>query len=116
MEPWVAVRLGVSANQVTLASLTAGLAGAGAIATGDCLGFVLGVALRASSLLARSRRRPGCSVARDRSLDGVIYMTNYDAPRGQHDAGLRLGFRARCPDGLPCVGGGRLCNCAGRAC
>ncbi|MGC8641690.1 MAG: CDP-alcohol phosphatidyltransferase family protein [Isosphaeraceae bacterium] len=42
---WMAVRLGLSANQVTLASLGASLAGASAIGSGSRLGFVAGTAL-----------------------------------------------------------------------
>ncbi len=42
---WVAVRLGLSAHQVTLAALAASLGGALAIGTGSRAGFVLGVAL-----------------------------------------------------------------------
>ena len=41
---WVAVRLGLSAHQVTLAALLASLAGAAAIGSGSRLGFILGVA------------------------------------------------------------------------
>jgi hypothetical protein len=42
---WLAVRLGLSAHQVTLAALASSLAAAAAIGTGDRIGFVLGVAL-----------------------------------------------------------------------
>jgi hypothetical protein len=42
---WLAVRLGVSAHQVTLAALTAAFASAIAIGTGTRLGFVIGVIL-----------------------------------------------------------------------
>jgi hypothetical protein len=42
---WLAVRLNLSAHQITLASLGASLAGAMAIGTGSRSGFVLGVAL-----------------------------------------------------------------------
>jgi len=42
---WVAVRLGLSAHQVTLAALAASLGGALAIGTGSRAGFVLGVVL-----------------------------------------------------------------------
>lgn len=42
---WGAVRLGLSAHQVTLAALAASLGGALAIGTGSRAGFVLGVAL-----------------------------------------------------------------------
>jgi hypothetical protein len=42
---WLAVRLGVSAHQVTLAALAASLGGAAAIGGGDRWGFVVGVAL-----------------------------------------------------------------------
>lgn len=42
---WLAVRLGVSAHQVTLAALLAGLTSALAIATGSRAGFIVGVLL-----------------------------------------------------------------------
>jgi hypothetical protein len=42
---WAAVRLGLSAHQVTLGATVAGLASAGAIASGDRIGFVVGVLL-----------------------------------------------------------------------
>ncbi len=42
---WLAVRLGLSANQVTLAALVAGLGAAGAIGTGTRGGFLVGIAL-----------------------------------------------------------------------
>jgi len=42
---WAAVRLGLSAHQVTLLATIAGLASAVAIGSGDRLGFVLGVIL-----------------------------------------------------------------------
>ena len=41
---WMAVRLGLSAHQVTLAAILSSLAGAAAIGVGSRLGFVLGVA------------------------------------------------------------------------
>jgi hypothetical protein len=42
---WLAVRLGFSAHQVTVAALTASLAGAAAIGTGSRWGFAAGIAL-----------------------------------------------------------------------
>ena len=42
---WLAVRLGISAHQVTLGALVVGLAGACLIGTGTRTGFVLGVVL-----------------------------------------------------------------------
>ncbi|WZP00098.1 CDP-alcohol phosphatidyltransferase family protein [Isosphaeraceae bacterium EP7] len=42
---WGAIRLGLSANQVTAASLASALAGCGAIGTGSEPGFLIGVAL-----------------------------------------------------------------------
>ncbi|HWC89503.1 MAG TPA: CDP-alcohol phosphatidyltransferase family protein, partial [Pirellulales bacterium] len=42
---WLAVRLGISAHQVTLAALAASLSGALAIGAGSRAGFVLGVFL-----------------------------------------------------------------------
>jgi len=70
---WLAVRLGLSANQVTFAALVAGLGGAVAIASGSRLGFVLGAALghlafwldHVDGQVARWRRTA--------SLDGVYY-------------------------------------------
>ncbi|HWE35825.1 MAG TPA: CDP-alcohol phosphatidyltransferase family protein [Isosphaeraceae bacterium] len=84
---WLAVRLGLSAHQVTLASLLAGLAAAGAIATGTRLGFVAGVAL---AHLAFWLDHVDGQVARWRgtsSLDGVYfdYLMH-------HAASLALGF------------------------
>jgi len=70
---WLAVRLGVSANQVTFAALVVGLGGAAALASGGRLGFVLGAALghlafwldHVDGQVARWRRTA--------SLDGVYY-------------------------------------------
>ena len=42
---WLAIRLGLSAHQVTLAALASSLAAAVAIGTGDRIGFVVGVLL-----------------------------------------------------------------------
>src|SRR6185437_10329954 len=42
---WLAVRLGLSADQVTLAALAANLAAAVAIGSGTRAGFIMGVAL-----------------------------------------------------------------------
>jgi len=70
---WAAIRLGLSAHQVTTLALVAGLAGAGAIATGDRWAFVLGAAL---GHLAFWLDHVDGQVARWRgsaSLDGVYY-------------------------------------------
>lgn len=70
---WLAIRLGVSAHQVTFAALVVGLAGAGALATGDRLGFV---AAAAFGHLAFWLDHVDGQVARWRgtaSLDGVYY-------------------------------------------
>jgi hypothetical protein len=84
---WLAVRLGVSAHQVTVASLFASLGGALAIATGNGFGFVAGVSLlylafwldRVDGQVARWRGTAG--------LDGVYldYLMH-------HAANLSLGF------------------------
>ena len=84
---WVAVRIGLSAHQVTLAALVAGLAAAAAIATGTRAGFVVGVAL---AQLAYWLDHVDGQVARWRrttSLDGVYfdYLMH-------HAVGLALGF------------------------
>jgi hypothetical protein len=84
---WLAVRLGISAHQVTLAMLAAHGAAAFAIATGTRVGFVAGVAL---SLLAFWLDRVDGQVARWRetsSLGGVYfdYLVH-------HAAALSLGF------------------------
>lgn len=84
---WAAVRLGLSAHQVTLASLVAGLLGAATIATGSRTGFVAGVGLlhlafwldHVDGQVARWRRSA--------SLDGVYldYLMH-------HAGALALGF------------------------
>jgi hypothetical protein len=84
---WAAIRLGLSAHQVTLAALAASLAGAGAIGSGSRLGFVLGVSLLH---LAFWLDHVDGQVARWRgtaSLDGVYldYMMH-------HLLNLTLGF------------------------
>jgi hypothetical protein len=84
---WLAVRLGFSAHQVTLAALASSLAAAGAIGTGNRSGFVLGVALLH---LAFWLDHVDGQVARWRgtaSLDGVYfdYLMH-------HAAGATLGF------------------------
>src|SRR5581483_9842674 len=68
---WLAIRLGLSAHQVTLAAMAAGLGGALAVGTGTRAGFVAGAAL---SLLAFWLDRVDGQVARWRGtagLDGV---------------------------------------------
>jgi phosphatidylglycerophosphate synthase len=84
---WLAVRFGLSANQVTLGALVASLASALAIATGERWGFVLGVAL---AHLAFWLDHVDGQVARWRGtagLDGVYldYLMH-------HASNLALGF------------------------
>jgi CDP-alcohol phosphatidyltransferase len=84
---WVAVRLGVSAHQVTLAALVASLAAAAAIATGTRGGFVAGAVL---GHLAFWLDHVDGQVARWRgtvSLEGVYfdYLMH-------HASALALGF------------------------
>ncbi|MBV8077796.1 MAG: CDP-alcohol phosphatidyltransferase family protein, partial [Planctomycetaceae bacterium] len=84
---WMAVRLGLSAHQVTLAALLTNGAAALAIATGSRAGFLLGVAL---GHLAFWLDHVDGQVARWRgtsSLDGVYldYLMH-------HAASLGLGF------------------------
>ncbi|MDR3633642.1 MAG: CDP-alcohol phosphatidyltransferase family protein, partial [Isosphaeraceae bacterium] len=84
---WVAVRLGLSAHQVTLASLLASLGAAAAVASGSRGGFIAGAGLAA---LAFWLDRVDGQVARWRgtaSLSGVYldYLMH-------HAANLALGF------------------------
>jgi hypothetical protein len=84
---WAAVRLGLSAHQVTLGATLAGLASAVAIASGDRLGFLLGVLL---AHLAFWLDHVDGQVARWRGtagLDGVYldYLMH-------HASALALGF------------------------
>jgi hypothetical protein len=84
---WLAVRLGLSANQITALALAASLVGAAAIGTGTRAGFVAGSLLTA---LAFWLDRVDGQVARWRgtaSLDGVYldYLMH-------HAANLALGF------------------------
>jgi hypothetical protein len=84
---WAALRLGLSAHQVTLGSIVAGSAGAIAIATGDRWWFLIGVIL---AHLAFWLDHVDGQVARWRgtsSLDGVAldYLMH-------HASGLFLGF------------------------
>src|SRR3954465_4735538 len=84
---WLAVRLGLSAHQVTLGALAANGAAAVVIATGSRAGFVLGVGL---AHLAFWLDHVDGQVARWRgtsSLDGVYY--DYLM---HHAANLGLGF------------------------
>src|SRR5262245_30415242 len=70
---WLAVRLGLSANQVTLLACVSGIAAAGSIATGWRWGFVAGVVL---AHVAFWLDRVDGQVARWRgtaSLDGVYF-------------------------------------------
>lgn len=84
---WLAVRLGLSANQVTLAALIANVAAAASLASGSRSGFVAGVLL---AHLAFWLDHVDGQVARWRgtvSLDGVYfdYLMH-------HVAALSLGF------------------------
>jgi hypothetical protein len=84
---WLAVRMGLSAHQVTVLAIVANLGGAGAIATGTRFGFVAGVV---SLILAFWLDHVDGQVARWRgtaSLDGVYldYMMH-------HAAAMSLGF------------------------
>ena len=84
---WLAVRLGVSAHQVTTGAVVASICAAGGIGTGDRWGFVVGVTL---SWLAFWLDHVDGQVARWRgasSLDGVYfdYLLH-------HVANLALGF------------------------
>ncbi|MDR3620882.1 MAG: CDP-alcohol phosphatidyltransferase family protein [Paludisphaera borealis] len=84
---WLAVRLGITANQATLASLAASLGGAVAIGSGDRVAFVAGVGL---CHLAFWLDHVDGQIARWRgtaSLDGVYcdYLMH-------HVANLALGF------------------------
>ena len=84
---WLAIRLGLSAHQVTSAAFIANLLGAGAIAGGTDLGFVVGVVLLQ---LAYWLDHVDGQVARwngTASLDGVYfdYLLH-------HAAALSLGF------------------------
>lgn len=86
---WLAIRLGMSANQVTATALLAAVAGAVALGAGTRWGFVLGVAL---ALLAFWLDHVDGQVARWRetaSLDGVYfdYMMH-------HASNMALGFAA----------------------
>jgi len=84
---WVAVRIGMTANQATLAALAASLVGAAAIGSGGRLAFAVGVGL---SGLAFWLDHVDGQVARWRgtaSLDGVYY--DYMM---HHAASLALGF------------------------
>lgn len=61
---WLAVRLGLSANQVTLLALLAGLASAVAVASGSRTGFVAGAVLRtwlSGSITWTARWRTGAA-------------------------------------------------------
>jgi phosphatidylglycerophosphate synthase len=84
---WLAVRLGISAHQATLAALAASFGGAAAIGSGSRLGFAAGVGL---CFLAFWLDHVDGQIARWRgtaSLDGVYY--DYVM---HHAANLALGF------------------------
>ncbi len=96
----MAIRLGLSAHQVTLAALVASLAGAMAIGTGARAGFVLGVLL---SHLAFWLDHVDGQVARWRGsacLDGVYF--DYVMHHLSNLAlGFSLGFGLACRTGQP---------------
>ncbi|WP_152053339.1 CDP-alcohol phosphatidyltransferase family protein [Tautonia marina] len=88
---WLAVRLGLSAHQLTVASLVAALAGAASLASGSQLGFVAGALL---SLLAFWLDRVDGQVARWRGTVGINgvyldYLMHHAASMAQ---GFALGF------------------------
>ncbi|WP_406696404.1 CDP-alcohol phosphatidyltransferase family protein [Singulisphaera sp. Ch08] len=105
---WLAVRLGLSANQVTIAALVAALAAAGGIASGTRVGFVSGTIL---AFLSFWLDRVDGQIARWRgtaSLDGVYfdYLMH-------HTANLALGFALG--HGLACRTGEPTWSVAGFA-
>ncbi|WP_169977848.1 CDP-alcohol phosphatidyltransferase family protein [Tautonia rosea] len=88
---WLAVRLGLSAHHVTVASLLAALAGAVGLAWGTLLGFLAGAVL---GLLAFWLDRVDGQVARWRGSAGINgvyldYMMHHAATMAQ---GFALGF------------------------
>jgi phosphatidylglycerophosphate synthase len=97
---WVAVRLGLSAHQVTLAALAASLGGAIAIGTGSRAGFMLGLALahlgfwldHVDGQIARWRGTAG--------LDGV-YFDYVMHHVGNLTLGFGLGFGLASRSGQP---------------
>ncbi len=96
---WLAVRLGASAHQVTVATIAASAASALAIASGTRIGFVAGVAL---ACLAFWLDHVDGQVARWRgtvSLDGVYldYLMHHAIALGQGFA-LGYGLAARTGD------------------
>ena len=84
---WLAVRLGLSAHQVTLAALASNFAGAFAIATGTRAGFIAGVALAHLAFWLDHVDGQVARWNRTASLDGVYfdYLMH-------HAANLTLGF------------------------
>jgi len=84
---WLAVRLGLSANQVTLTALTCSVAGAFAIGTGIRESFVLGVVLLHAAFWLDHVDGQVARWRKTASLDGVYfdYMMH-------HAAGSLLGF------------------------
>ena len=97
---WVAVRLGCSAHQVTLAALAAGLGGAIAIGTGSRAGFMLGLAL---AHLGFWLDHVDGQVARWRGtacLDGV-YLDYVMHHVGNLSLGFGLGFGLASRSGQP---------------
>ncbi len=96
---WAAVRLGLSANQVTLGATLAGLGAAVAVGSGDRLGFMLGAAL---AHLAFWLDHVDGQVARWRGtagLDGVYldYLMHH-ATASALGFGLGYGLAARAGD------------------
>ncbi len=97
---WVAVRLGCSAHQVTLAALAASLGGAIAIGTGSRAGFMLGLAL---AHLGFWLDHVDGQVARWRGtacLDGV-YLDYVMHHVGNLSLGFGLGFGLASRSGQP---------------
>ena len=84
---WLAVRLGLSAHQVTSAALVASLAGALAIGNGTRAGFIAGVALAHLAFWLDHVDGQVARWNRTASLDGVYF--DYVM---HHAANLALGF------------------------
>ncbi|WP_233578935.1 CDP-alcohol phosphatidyltransferase family protein [Tautonia sociabilis] len=88
---WLAIRLGLSANQLTVASLAASLASAAAIGLGTRAGFISGAAL---GLLAFWLDRVDGQVARWRGTAGVngVYLDYLMHHAATMTTGFALGF------------------------
>ncbi len=107
---WLAVRLGLSAHQVTLAVLLRGsLGGAVAIGTGTDGGLPHRRRAGASRLLARSRRRPGRSLAQvPRAWMASITTTSCTISSQSGRLGFALGYGLACTVGPPGLGPRRV--------